>query len=87
MATELEVIVGRIDERTEHIQTDITDLKGEVAKLSDTVNEHGEQLASMKTKIENSNHGLSKRQTVGIGGAAGFVAAVLAVIIDFFMRR
>ena len=80
------VMIGRIDERTEHIQTDIADLKGDFVKLSDTVNGHGEKLASIEARIED-NHGLSKRQTAGIGGAAGFVIAAIVAIVDYFTRH
>ena len=82
----LEAMVARIDERTEHIQTDITDLKGDFAKLSDTVNEHSTELATIKAGIEN-NHSLSKRQTAGIGGAAGFFIAAIVAVADYFMKH
>ena len=80
------VMIGRIDERTKNMEIDIAEVKHDVGKLFDTVNRHGEQLASIKTTIGN-NHGLNRRQTAGIGGAAGFVIAAIVALIDFFMRH
>ena len=79
----LQAMVARIDERTEHIQEDIKGLKAELTKVVDIVKDHGEQLASVKTEIRN-NHGLSKRQTAGLGGGAGAViGGVIAFLIEF----
>ena len=80
----LDAMVARIDERTEHIQEDVRDLKVGLTKVVDTVKEHGEQLASIKTEIGN-NHGLSKRQTAGIGAGAGAViGGVIAFLVEVF---
>jgi hypothetical protein len=86
MADNLEVMIGRIDERTEHIEADIIDLKVGLIKVVDTVKEHGEKLASIETTIGN-NHGLSKRQTAGIGGGAGFIIAAIVAFIDYFVKH
>jgi len=82
----LEVMIGRIDERTKGMQTDIVEVKESIGKLFDTVNGHSEQLASIKNEIGN-NHGLSKRQTAGIGGAAGFVIAAIVAFVDYFVKH
>jgi pantothenate kinase len=78
----LQAMVARIDERTEHIQEDVKDLKVGLAKVVDTVNGHSTQLAAIDEKVKSSNNGLSKRQTVGIGGAAGLIASVIVALIE-----
>ena len=80
----LQAMVARIDERTEHIQEDVKDLKVGLAKVVETVNVHSTQLAAIDEKVKSSNNGLSKRQTVGIGGAAGVIASILVAIIEYF---
>ena len=82
----LEAMVARIDERTEHMEVDIRDLKETCTGLSETVNKHSTELATIKAGIGNSN-GLSKRQTAGIGGAAGFFIAAIVAVADYFMRH
>jgi len=82
----LEAMVARIDERTEHMEVDIRDLKKTFTGLSETVNRHSTELATIKVGIGNSN-GLSKRQTAGIGGAAGLVIAAIVAVVDYFMRH
>ena len=86
MTDSLEAMVARIDERTEHMEGDISELKKTCDGLSETVNKHSTQLATIKAGIGNSN-GLSKKQTAGIGGVAGFVVAAIVAIADYFMRR
>jgi len=82
----LEAMVARIDERTEHMEIDIRDLKKTFTGLSETVNKHSTEIATIKAGTGNSN-GLSKRQTAGIGGAAGFVIAAIVAVVDYFTRR
>jgi hypothetical protein len=80
----LEAMVARIDERTEHIQEDVKDLKDTCKALTITVNEHGTHLAGIEEKVKNGNNGLSRRQTAGIGGAAGVIASILVAVIEYF---
>jgi uncharacterized protein YkvS len=80
----LPAIVARIDERTANIQKDVIELKVGLAKVVDTVNGHSTQLATITEQIKDSNHGLSRRQTAGIGGAAGVIASILVAIIEYF---
>jgi len=80
----LPAIVARIDERTEHIQADVIELKVGLAKVVNTVNEHSTQLATIAEQIKSPNHGLSRRQTAGIGGAAGIIASIIVALIEFF---
>jgi hypothetical protein len=84
MQDDLEAMVARIDERTEHIQTDIIDLKNTCMALTTTVNGHSTQLAGIEEKIKSPNCGLNKRQTAGIGGAAGLFASAIIAIIEYF---
>ncbi len=80
--------VARIDERTEHIQEDVKELKTTVAKVSETVNKHCEDLATIKSDITNfSRSGFNKRQVVGIGSAGGLIVGVIIAIIDFFVKH
>jgi len=78
----LQAIVARIDERTEHIQEDVKDLKVGLAKVVETVNGHSTQLAAIDEKVKSSNNGLSKRQTAGIGGVAGLIASVIVALVE-----
>lgn len=78
----LPAIVARIDERTKHIQDDITEVKGTCKCLTETVNKHSEQLAII---IETPNHtGLNRKQTAWIGGASGLLASVIIAVIEYF---
>jgi len=81
----LQAMVARIDERTKGIKDDVGELKNTCMALERTVNGHSAQLATITEQIKNSNHGLSKRQTAGIGGGAGAViGGVIAFLIEFF---
>ena len=83
----LQAIVARIDERTEHIQEDVGELKTTCKALEQTINRHSTQLATITEQIKGangSNHGLTRKQTAGIGGAAGVIASILVAIIEYF---
>jgi hypothetical protein len=81
----LQAMVARIDERTEHIQEDVKDLKVGLAKVVDTVNAHSTQLSAIEEKVKNSNNGLSRRQMAGIGGGAGAaIGGAIAFLIEWF---
>lgn len=82
----LERTIGRIDERTENMQRDIAEVKGNITKLFDKCDEHSQRLAMLETTISN-NHGLNKRQTAGIGGAAGFIAGLVMAIIKWLTEH
>jgi len=86
MPDDLEVMVARIDERTKGIKDDVGELKTTCMELERTVNGHSTQLATIAEQIKNSNHGLSRRQTAGIGGAAGVIASILVAVIEYFRR-
>ena len=80
----LQAMVARIDERTEHIQEDVKDLKNTCEGLTQTINCHSQELACIETEI-GKNHGLSRRQTAGIGAGAGaLIGGAIAFLIDFF---
>lgn len=79
-------MVARIDERTAHMEGDITELKETCKGLSESVNGHSTKLAAMNEKLKNANNGLSRRQTAGIGGGAGFIAAAVVAVIEYFKR-
>jgi len=80
----LQAMVARIDERTKGIKDDVGELKNTCMALERTVNGHSAQLATITEQIKNSNHGLSRRQTAGIGGAAGVIASIIVAIIEYF---
>lgn len=86
MTDKLEVMVARIDERTGNIQEDVAELKGDVKKLSNTVNEHSEQLATINERIKN-NHSPSRKQTLGFGGLGGVITGATIVIIEYFRNH
>jgi hypothetical protein len=84
----LQAIVARIDERTEHMGEDIRDLKVSVGKVSELVTKHCEDLAVIKSDIENLNHaGWNKKQVAGIGGVGGLITGAIIAIIDFFVKH
>lgn len=84
MTDGLNEMVARIDERTEHIQGDIQELNTNFKSLSETVNEHSTKLAAIGEKVKNGTNGLSRRQTAGIGGAAGLIASAAVAVIEYF---
>jgi hypothetical protein len=87
----LQAMVARIDERTEHIQTDVTDLKVDVKKLSETVNSHTEKLGIIKQRLDSENNCrpvLTRKQKASAGGAiVAFVAAVIAAVGEYFRHH
>jgi hypothetical protein len=87
----LQAMVARIDERTEHIQTDVAELKVNVKQLSETVNSHTEKLGIIKQRLDNQNNYrpmLTRKQKISTGGAiVAFVAAVIAAIIEYFKHH
>jgi ribosomal protein L6P/L9E len=85
MQDSLEVIVARIDERTKDIKGDVTELKTTCKGLEETVNNNSGRLTVIEAEIKNSNHnGLSKKQTVGIGGVTALIVSVIVGVIEYF---
>jgi hypothetical protein len=84
----LQAMVARIDERTEHIQTDVVELKVDVKQLAETVNSHTEKLGIIKQRLDSENNcqpALTRKQKAGAGGAiVAFVAAVIIAIGEWF---
>ncbi|MGA2669967.1 MAG: hypothetical protein ABSF21_00900 [Dehalococcoidia bacterium] len=89
----LPAIVARIDERTAHIQEDVKEVKETAIELKKVVIKHGEDLATIKERIGNSNcdsnhHSLSKKQKAGIGGAvAAIISAIITFLTHYFSRH
>ena len=86
----LQAMVARIDERTEHIQTDVTDLKVNVAKLAETVNSHTEKLAIINQRLDSENNYqrlTTKQKVTAWGVIVTFVAAVIAAVTEYFKHR
>lgn len=82
----LQAMVARIDERTEHIQTDVGELKVDVKQLSETVNSHTEKLGIIKQRLDSENNcqTLTRKQKASAGGAIiAFVAAVIVAITEW----
>lgn len=97
----IEVIAARIDERTNHIQSDVSEIKDKCHSLEKVVNIHSEKLArideqtktntqrieEVKKKV-NNNGGLSKKQKAGVGAFfASFIAAIIAAFWELFSRK
>jgi hypothetical protein len=84
----LSEMLGRIDERTRHIQEDVVELKDTCKSLTITVNQHSEDLATIKERIANSNGcapALTRKQKASAAGAiVAFVAAVITAVIQWF---
>lgn len=83
----LQAMVARIDERTEHIQTDVGELKVDIKRLSETVNSHTEKLGIIKQRLDSENHcqRLTTKQKASAWGAiVAFVAAVIAAVAQYF---
>lgn len=84
----LSEMLGRIDERTAHIQEDVKELKGTVIELKTTVGKHGEKLATIEERIKNGNHTvLSRKQKASATGViVAFIAAIIAAVTEYFRR-
>jgi hypothetical protein len=82
----VEVIIGRIDERTKSMKEDINEVKETCKCLTVTVNEHNQQLATIKEKIENSGSpSLSRKQKASVGSVlVAFIVAVVVAIGEYF---
>ncbi|MCJ7759635.1 hypothetical protein MUP59_00630 [Candidatus Bathyarchaeota archaeon] len=86
----LQAMVARIDERTEHIQTDVAELKVDVKDLAQSVNSHTEKLAVIKQRLDSENNcqRLTTKQKAGAWGAiVAFVAAVIAAVAEYLRHR
>jgi uncharacterized protein YoxC len=87
MADELQAMVARIDERTEHMQEDIAEVKETCKCLTKTVNDHSEKLSVIKERLNGASNcqSLTKKQKASAGGAiVAFVAAVIVAITEWF---
>jgi len=91
MSDSLEAMVARIDERTEHMETDIKEVKAKCNSLSDTVGRHSTQLAAIETTIKNNGRcapTLSTKQKAGVGATVvGLITAAIAGLIEYFRHR
>lgn len=90
MADNLEAMVARIDERTEHMEGDIKEVKDTCKCLTQAVGEHSKDLATIKEKIANSDctPTLTRKQKVSATTAiVAFVAALIAAIAEYFKHH
>ncbi len=84
MADNIEVMLGRIDERTQNIQTDIVDIKGVIQKIDECLDTHETKIAKLEIM---SDTGLSKKQTVKVGGIGGIIGIVITTAVELIMKR
>jgi len=76
-------LLGRLDERTERMERDVSEIKTQLTAQNGIIDQHGERLATLEAKEKNS---LLKRnmrlKVMGIIAASGVSGAGIAKLLD-----
>ena len=79
----IEMLLGRLDERTKEIQKDISEIKADVRETCTQSMTNKQDIALLRAE----DRGFTKRQTKAIGGAITILNASLIALIEYLRGR